>query len=95
MIMRSMGNNYFWKHDKPRAPTNVGVLILAHGVNGPGDQLLYESMKSLSQQYSTSIAYGMSMMTSSHISCALQETQQEGIEKIYVVPLSESPYNTL
>jgi hypothetical protein len=95
MIMRSMGNNYYWRHEKPKAPTNVGVLILAHGVNGPGDHLLYESMKSLGQQYSTSIAYGMSMMTSSHISCALQEIQQEGIEKIYVVPLSESPYNTL
>ena len=25
----------------------------------------------------------------------MQEIQQEGIEKIYVVPLSESPYNTL
>ena len=95
MIMRSMGNNYYWRHEKPKAPTNVGVLILAHGVNGPGDQILYESMKSLGQQYSTSIAYGMSMMTSSHIFCALQEIQQKGIERIYVVPLSECPYNTL
>ena len=94
-IMRSMGNNYYWKHDKPIVPSKVGVLILAHGVNGPGDQLLYESMRPLAQQHSTSIAYGMSMMTSDHISCALQEIQQEGVERVYVVPLSESPYNTL
>ena len=95
MIMSSMGDNYYWKHDKPLAPSKVGVLILAHGVNGPGDQLLYESMKPLAQQYSTSIAYGMSMLTSDHISCAIQEIQREGVERIYVVPLSESPYNTL
>ncbi len=95
MIMRSMGNNYYWKHGKPVAPSNAGVLILAHGVNGPGDRLLYDSMKPLGQQYSTSIAYGMSMMTSSHISCALQEIQRESSERVYVVPLSESPYNTL
>ena len=82
MIMRSMGNNYYWKHDRPIAPSKVGVLILAHGVNGPGDQLLYESMKPVAQEYSTSIAYGMSMMTSDHISCALQELQQEGVERI-------------
>ena len=95
MIMRSMGNNFYWKHDAPRAPSKIGVLVLAHGVNGPGDQLLYESMKPLAQKHSISIAYGMSMMTSGHISCALQEIQQEGVERIYVVPLSESPYNTL
>ena len=34
-------------------------------------------------------------MTSGHISCALQEIQQNGVERIYVIPLSESPYNTL
>ena len=95
MIMRSMGNNYYWKHDEPIGPTKIGLLVLAHGVNGPGDQLLYESMKPLAQEFSVSIAFGMSMMTSGHISCALQEIQQNGVERIYVIPLSESPYNTL
>ena len=37
----------------------------------------------------------MSMMTSKHISCGLNDLQASGAETIYVVPLTESPYNTL
>ena len=95
MIMRSMGASYYWMHDISATDKKVGVLILAHGDSDTGDQRLYNNMGALAQDYPTIIAYGMSMMTSSHISCALQEFQDKGIGTTFVVPLSESPDNTL
>ena len=93
-IMASMGDNFYWAHPKFKDSTE-GLLILAHGTNGPGDNELFEKTKPLSDNYITSIAFGMSMMTSNHISCALLQMRKQGVEKIYVVPLTESPYNTL
>jgi hypothetical protein len=37
----------------------------------------------------------MSMMTSKHIECALSEIRAKGAEKIYIVPISSTPHNTL
>ena len=95
LIMRSMGDNYYWRHDPIEGGSEAGVLILAHGTNGPNDDLLYEDMKPLSETYLTGISFGMSMMTSKHISCGLNDLKALGADKIYVVPLTESPYNTL
>ena len=94
-IMRSMGDNYYWRHDPFGGESDAGVLILAHGTNGPNDDLLFEDMRPLSETYLTGISFGMSMMTSKHISCGLNDLQAMGAETIYVIPLTESPYNTL
>ena len=95
MIMRSMGDNYYWRHDPVQGVSAAGILILAHGTNGPNDDLLFEDMRPLSETYLTGISFGMSMMTSKHISCGLNDLKALGADKIYVVPLTESPYNTL
>ena len=86
MIMRSMGDNYYWRHDPIEGRSDAGVLILAHGTNGPNDDLLFEDMRPLSKTFLTGISFGMSMMTSKHISCGLNDLQALGAKTINVVP---------
>ena len=87
MIMRSMGDKYYWRHDPVGRGSDGGVLILAHGTNGPNDDLLFKDMmRPLSETYLTGISFGMSMMTSKHISCGLNDLQALGAKTINVVP---------
>ena len=87
MIMRSMVDKYYWRHDPVGRGSDAGVLILAHGTNGPNDDLLFKDMmRPLSETYLTGISFGMSMMTSKHISCGLNDLQALGAKTINVVP---------
>ena len=52
-------------------------------------------MTDISSQHITTLSLGMSMMTSKHIECALSEIRQNGAKKIYIVPISSTPHNTL
>ncbi len=94
-IMNSMGDDYYWEYDRSSELGTEGILILAHGVNDSGDQILFNEIAPLAKSYTTSIAFGMSMMTSKHISCALTRMRENNAETIHVIPLTESPYNTL
>ena len=93
-MMKMMGPNYYW----PIPTTNnskEALIILAHGFGKEGDYELYNSMKDFSDEYVTSLSLGMSMMTSDHINCSLIDMKNNNIEKIYIVPVSSTPYNTL
>ena len=93
-MMKMMGPNYYWPISKDRTANN-GLLILAHGYGHAGDVELYESMKVFENDYITSLGLGMSMMTSKHISCPINEMTHESIDNIFVVPVSSTPFNTL
>ena len=93
-MMKMMGPNYYWP-----IPTDnnskEALIILAHGFGKQGDYELYNSMKDFGDDYLTSLSLGMSMMTSDHINCSLIDVKNNNVEKIYVVPVSSTPYNTL
>jgi sirohydrochlorin cobaltochelatase len=93
--MKSMGGDYYWPHSVNEADNAPGVLILAHGYGEEGDADLYNSLEDFSETYQTTVAYGMSMMSSRHIECSLLEMNQAGSGKTYIVPVSASPFNTL
>jgi|TARA_B110000116_G_scaffold116005_1_gene100695 hypothetical protein len=94
-LMRSMGGDYYWPHSASGVDGTPGLLILAHGFGEEGDADLYNSMEAFSENYQTTVAYGMSMMSSRHIECSLFEMDQRGVGKTYIVPVSASPFNTL
>jgi len=93
-MMKMMGPNYYWPISKESTSKN-GLLILAHGYGHDGDVELYESMKVFEDDYVTSLGLGMSMMTSKHIACSINEMTHESIDNIFVVPVSSTPFNTL
>ena len=93
-MMNMMGANYYWPISKDKGPDN-GLLILAHGYGQEGDAELYGSMQEFQDDYVTSLALGMSMMTSDHIGCSIEEMTQKSIDNIFVVPVSSTPFNTL
>ena len=94
-VMKSMGGDYYWPHSVNEADNAPGLLILAHGFGEEGDADLYDSLEEFSETYQTTVAYGMSMMSSRHIECSLLEMDQAGSGKTYIVPVSASPFNTL
>ena len=94
-VMKSMGGDYYWPHSINEVDNAPGLLILAHGFGEEGDADLYNSMEDFSKTYQTTVAYGMSMMSSRHIECSLLEMDQAGDGKTYIVPVSASPFNTL
>ena len=94
-MMKLMGPNYYWTFDKKDPNQETGALLLAHGYGEEGDLAFHNSMTDISSQHITTLSLGMSMMTSKHIECALSEIRQNGAKKIYIVPISSTPHNTL
>jgi len=94
-MMKLMGPNYYWTFDKKDPNQETGALLLAHGYGEEGDLAFHNSMTDISSQHITTLSLGMSMMTSKHIECALTEIRQNGAKKIYIVPISSTPHNTL
>ena len=94
-MMKLMGPNYYWTFDKKDPNQETGALLLAHGYGEEGDLDFHNSMTDISSQHITTLSLGMSMMTSKHIECALSEIRQNGAKKIYIVPISSTPHNTL
>ncbi len=93
-MMKMMGPNYYWPVSAEGSTKN-GVLIMAHGYGPGGDLDLFNSVQDLSKKYQTTLSIGMSMMTSSHVVCSVNEMILNNVEKIFVVPVSSSPHNTL
>ena len=94
-MMKLMGPNYYWNFDKKDPNQKTAALLLAHGYGEEGDLALHNSMTDISSNHITTLSLGMSMMTSKHIECALSEIRAKGAEKIYIVPISSTPHNTL
>ena len=93
-IMKSMGPNYYWPINNGKSSKH-GVLIMAHGYGSDGDLDLFNSLKNFNPNYEIILTMGMSMMTSKHVICSVQRLINSGIESIYIVPISSTPYNTL
>ncbi|MAJ29637.1 MAG: hypothetical protein CMQ73_00090 [Gammaproteobacteria bacterium] len=93
-MMRMMGPNYFWPVSN-QGSQNYGVLIMAHGYGPVGDLDLFNSVQSVGELYQTTLSMGMSMMTSSHVICSVNEMIDKDVEKIFVVPVSSTAHNTL
>ena len=93
-MMRMMGPNYFWPVSS-QGSQNYGVLIMAHGYGPGGDLDLFNSVQSVGELYQTTLSMGMSMMTSSHVKCSVDEMVDNDVEKIFVVPVSSTAHNTL
>ena len=94
-MMKLMGPNYYWTFEKKDPNQKTGALLLAHGYGEEGDRAFHNSMTDISSYHITTLSLGMSMMTSKHIECALSEIRENGAEKIYIVPISSTPHNTL
>ena len=94
-MMKLMGPNYYWNFDKNDPNQKTAALLLAHGYGEEGDLAFHNSMTDISLNHITTLSLGMSMMTSKHIECALSEIRENGAEKIYIVPISSTPHNTL
>ena len=93
-MMKMMGPNYYWPVSK-NGSTNYGVLIMAHGYGPGGDLDLFNSVQDVGLDYQTTLSMGMSMMTSSHVICSVNEMTHNNVEKIFVVPVSSTAHNTL
>ena len=93
-MMRMMGPNYFWPVSS-QGSQNYGVLIMAHGYGPGGDLDLFNSVQSVGELYQTTLSMGMSMLTSSHVKCSVDEMIDNDVEKIFVVPVSSTAHNTL
>ena len=93
-MMRMMGPNYFWPVSS-HGSQNYGVLIMAHGYGPGGDLDLFNSVQSVGELYQTTLSMGMSMMTSSHVKCSVDEMIDNDVEKIFVIPVSSTAHNTL
>jgi len=93
-MMRMMGPNYFWPVSN-EGTQDYGVLIMAHGYGPGGDLDLFNSAQSIGMTYQTTLSMGMSMMTSSHVICSVNEMIHNNVEKIFVVPVSSTSHNTL
>lgn len=68
----------------------VGVLVLAHGYGKVGDEAFRNGLKPLAADYPLSVAFGMSMVNSSHIQQAVDELTSKGARQVVVVPALSS-----
>jgi hypothetical protein len=64
----------------------IGVLVLSHGYGKTGDFAFCHSLQPVALRYPTSVAFGMSMMQSSHVQQALDDLTAAGARSIVIVP---------
>lgn len=96
LSMSSMGPNYAWYVSDLAMMGDIGILILAHGSGENSDRILTESVELLGTKWPTAIAFGMAMMTSTHIDAAIQDLKARGVKRIVIVPVtSATVYNSL
>ncbi len=94
-FMHAMGPNYTWYLSDDSVRGDYGVLILTHGFQEQGDQLLVQHLRPLGQQVPAALAAGMSMMSSDHIQLALNNLAKAGARGIIVVPAVSSRFSSM
>ncbi len=94
-VMGLMGPNYTWPVSNPDMSAKKGALILVHGFGGHGDAVLRSQLGPTAERQPTTLAIGMSMMTSDHIQMGIRNLQESGARKIVVVPVVSTRHNTL
>ena len=70
---------------------NIGVLILAHGGSSEWNQMVVDAAETVSDQYSTEIAFGMANPHT--MQAAITSLEEKGVRKIVVVQLFISSYS--
>lgn len=92
--MARMKNTWGWIYaDKEQ--NKVGVLALAHGFNERGNQQFRNAFLETGEDYPTAYAFGMAMMTSSHIQSAIDALEAAGADTIVVIPATTADHSTL
>lgn len=71
----------------------VGVLVLAHGGNSQWNQEVLNAVEPLKEQYAVETAFGMA--DRSMIQAKIHQIEQQGVDKIIVVPLFISSYSPI
>jgi sirohydrochlorin cobaltochelatase len=94
-VMGLMGSNYTWPVTADTVVGKRGALILVHGFGDHGDAVLRQQLQAGAAERPTSLAIGMSMMTSAHIQLGLDDLTAAGAKKIVVVPVVSTRHNTL
>ena len=96
MNMSTMGPNYEWYVSDTQLNGDVGVLILSHGVGENSDRMLRDALRPLAEEQPTAIAFGMAMMTSTHLQSAVDDLTERGAKDIILVQNGTTTnYNTL
>jgi len=94
-VMRAMGPNYTWYISPAGLQRSYGVLVLAHGFQEQGDQVLRQRLRPVAATAPTALALGMSMMTSDHVQLALNNLEAAGVTDIVVIPAVSTRHNTM
>ena len=92
--MARMKNLWGWVGDTPKNG-RVGVLALAHGFKEKGNQQFTTAFEAVGEQYPTTYAFGMAMMTSEHIQAAVTSLEEAGAQTIIILPTTTADHSTL
>ena len=95
LSMQMMGSNYQWYLSNDDVTGKTGVLILLHGFGDRGDKIFKEQLESFATAMPMSLSMGMSMMMSQHIQLGLDDLVAAGAERIIVIPVVSTEYNTM
>ncbi|MBT8440973.1 MAG: hypothetical protein KJO76_01210, partial [Gammaproteobacteria bacterium] len=96
MNMSTMGPNYEWYVSDLSLEGDTGVLILSHGVGKNSDRMLRDALRPVGEEQPTAIAFGMAMMTSSHLQSTVDDLTERGAETIVLVQNgTTTDYNSL
>lgn len=95
LSMRMMSANYEWYISPDGVNGKTGVLVLLHGFGDRGDKVFRDQLQEYATVFPTALGLGMSMMMSQHIQLGLDDLVAAGAERVVVVPIVSSEYNSM
>lgn len=95
LSMQMMGANYEWYISSDQVNGETGVLIMLHGFRDRGDKIFKDQLQSYAEVFPTALSMGMSMGMSQHIQLGLDDLVAAGAERIVVIPIVSTEYNTM
>ncbi|MFW2404517.1 MAG: sirohydrochlorin chelatase [Gammaproteobacteria bacterium] len=95
LSMEMMGTNYEWYISNDDLEGPAGVLIMLHGFRDRGDMIFKNQLQSYADVFPTALTMGMSMGMSQHIQLGLDDLVAAGAERIVVIPIVSTEYNTM
>jgi len=93
--MQMMSSNYEWYISDDDLTAKTGVLVLLHGFGDRGDMVFKEQLQEYAVVLPTALSMGMSMMMSQHIQLGLDDLVAAGAERIVVIPIVSTEYNSM
>ncbi len=95
LSMRMMGSNYEWYISTDDVNGKSGVLVLLHGFGDRGDKVFKDELQKYAEVFPMALSFGMSMMMSQHIQLGLDDLVAAGAERIVVIPIVSTEYNSM